>query len=204
MRMAELSDRSGLPVATIKFYLREGLLAPGESTAATRAVYDESHVRRLRLVRALIDVAGLRLDAVRQVLAAVDDEGLSWHEAVGSAHTRLAPSPGTSSPRALARVEALLARRGWTTGRDSPHTEVLAQALDALDGLEHPVSDRLLDVYADAATLVAEQEVAGVSDDDHVAATEQVVVGTLLLEPVLLAIRRIAQENVSLRTRGQR
>ena len=43
-------------------------------------------------------------------------EGLSWHEAVGSAHTRLAPSPGTSSPRALARVEALLARRGWTTG----------------------------------------------------------------------------------------
>ena len=59
-------------------------------------------------------------------------------------------------------------------------------------------------MYADAATLVAEHEVAGVSEDDHVLAAEQVVVGTLLLEPVLLAIRRIAQENVSLRTRDRR
>jgi hypothetical protein len=40
--------------------------------------------------------------------------------------------------------------------------------------------------------------------DDHVTAAEEVVVGTLLLEPVLLAIRRVAQANVSLRTRGRR
>jgi DNA-binding transcriptional MerR regulator len=202
MRMSELAERSGLPVATIKFYLREGLLPPGESTAATRAVYDESHLRRLRLVRALTEVARLRLDAVRSVLAAVDDDSLSWHEAVGSAHSRLAPDVGAPGP-AGDRVDALLARQGWVVSRDSPHRRVLARALAALDDLEHPASDALLDVYAHAASVVAEYEVASVLDEDRVAATEQVVVGTLLLEPVLLAIRRIAQENVSQRTRDR-
>ena len=100
------------------------------------------------------------------------------------------------------RVAALLERRGWTLGADSPHLTVLARALDALEGLGHPPSDELLDVYAEAATMIAEHEVASV-DEEHVPAAEQVVVGTLLLEPVLLAVRRIAQENVSRRARDR-
>ena len=201
--MSELAEQSGLPVATIKFYLREGLLPAGESTAATRATYDESHLRRLRLVRALTEVARLRLDAVRQVLAAVDDESLSWHEAVGAAHTRLVPESTSTPVAADAQVAVLLQRHGWTLTAGSPHAALLARALDALEGLGHPASDELLDVYADAATSIAEHEVAAVGDD-HVTAAEEVVVGTLLLEPVLLAIRRIAQANVSLRTRDRR
>jgi hypothetical protein len=54
MRLSELSERSGVSIATIKYYLREGLLAPGRRVSATTADYDESHLRRLRLVRALI------------------------------------------------------------------------------------------------------------------------------------------------------
>jgi DNA-binding transcriptional MerR regulator len=204
MRMAELAERSGLPVATIKFYLREGLLPAGVSTSATQASYDDSHVRRLRLVRALIEVAGMRLDAVRSVLAAVDDESLSWHEAVGSAHSRLGAGTGPAPPAARDRVEALLARHSWTLSPASRHIDVLAKALDAIDainGVDHTIGDELLDVYARAATMIAEHEVSAIDADDHVVATAQVVVGTLLLEPVLLAIRRIAQENVSQQTR---
>ena len=59
MWMAELATRSGLSVPTIKYYLREGLLPAGVATGATRAVYDETHVHRLRLIRALTDVAGI-------------------------------------------------------------------------------------------------------------------------------------------------
>ncbi|GMA88788.1 hypothetical protein GCM10025868_40380 [Angustibacter aerolatus] len=47
-----------MPVATVKYYLREGLLPPGTPTSRTQAQYDEEHVRRLRLVRALLDVGG--------------------------------------------------------------------------------------------------------------------------------------------------
>ena len=89
MWMSELSTRSGLPVPTVKYYLREHLLHPGEAVGATRARYDDSHVRRLRLVRALTEVAHLRLEDVRRVLDAIDDPHRSLHEAVGSAHTRL-------------------------------------------------------------------------------------------------------------------
>ena len=32
MKISQLSQASGVPVATIKFYLREELLPPGEST----------------------------------------------------------------------------------------------------------------------------------------------------------------------------
>ncbi len=208
MWMAELSARSGISVATIKYYLREGLLHSGEAAGATRARYDESHVRRLRLVRALTEVAGLRLDTVRQVLAGVDDAG-SWHEAVGAAHTRIGGADDERLPTAasLARVDALLARQGWQLAPGHPHAHMIARALDALDDVDHPASDTLLDLYAHAMRPVAAHEVLAVRDADHPHVevdVEAAVIGTLLQEPLLLAIRRIAQENVSRELDGDR
>lgn len=199
MWMSELAAASGLPVATVKFYLREGLLPPGEATGATRARYDESHVKRLRLIRALTELAGLRLDAVRAVLATIDDDTRSFHEAMGSVHHRLSSGTEDASPDALAQVDALVARRGWRLHEPNPHRIALARALDALAGLDHPADDELLDDYAGAAQSVAERDVAGVGRDDRVAGAEHAVVGTLLLEPVLLLLRRMAQEDASAR-----
>jgi len=78
----------------------------------------------------------------------------------------------------------------------------LARALDALDDLGQSPSEELLDVYASAAEAIADHEVAAVPETDPAAAAEFVVVSTLLLEPVLLSIRRMAQEVTSYRTRG--
>jgi hypothetical protein len=153
-------------------------------------------------VRALGEVTGLPLDAIRSVLAAVDDDTLSWHAAVRSAHIRLSSGTSTPSAESRTRVRELLHRHGWTLSGEGPDAEVLAQALDALAGLDHPVGDDMLDVYAEAAASIAEHDVAAVTAEDHVAAAAHVVVGTLLLEPALLAMRRIAQENVSAKTRG--
>src|SRR3954469_3247740 len=72
VRIAELSRRSGVSVPTIKFYLREGLLPPGTPTGRNQASYDGAHERRLRLLRALVEVGGLSTAALRQVLLAVD------------------------------------------------------------------------------------------------------------------------------------
>ncbi len=200
MWMSQLADRSGLPVPTIKYYLREGLLHPGEAVGATRASYDDTHVRRLRLVRALIDVAGMRLEDVRRVLAALDDPALSRHEAIGSAHTRLAPlvaHAGSAAERP--RVEALLDRHGWELHESSTHRDALAGALASLAALGHPPSDELLDTYAEAAGLISEHDLAALDESDRAEAAEHAVVSTLLLEPVLLTLRRIAQENSSRR-----
>ena len=40
MRLARLSERSGVSAATIKYYLREGLLPPGRQVNATTAEYE--------------------------------------------------------------------------------------------------------------------------------------------------------------------
>ena len=200
MWMSELAQRSELPVPTIKYYLREGLLHHGEAVGATRAKYDESHVRRLRLIRALTEVAGMRLEDVRRVLDAIDDDSLTWHEAIGSAHTRLPPPISADETEAeRPRVDALLARHDWELSEQSQHREALAGALTSLAALGHPPSDEQLDTYAEAATLIAERDLDALRETNRAEAVEHAVVSTLLLEPVLLILRRVAQENSSRR-----
>ena len=85
MRISELCDITGVPRATVKFYLREGLVPPGEAVSRTQAAYGQGHVDRIRLVRALTEVAGLRLDDVRRVLAAIDGPATSRLEVMAAA-----------------------------------------------------------------------------------------------------------------------
>ena len=200
MRLAELADRSGLPTATIKYYLRSGLLHPGAARSTTWSDYDESHLRRLRLVRALTDVAGLTLSEVGGVVRALDDAS-SEHGARGAVHWPLSRDPSDEPTGASSeRVNELLERHGWQVHADSPHRRVLAAALDTVAQLDFPATDELLDSYAQAVGPVAEMEVARVSaEDDPFLAAERIVVGTLLYEPVLTALRRLAHEAVSAR-----
>lgn len=200
MRLAELSARSGLTTATIKYYLRAGLLPRGTTQGSTWASYDEDHLRRLRLVRALTDVAGLSLEEVRGVVDAVADSE-SDHQVRGAAQWPLSPDlardPSTTS---VERVDRLLARHGWQVHTASPHRRTLASALDTLDELEFAATDEVLDAYADALESIAEIEVARVAAEaEPVVAAERLVVGTLLYEPVLLTLRRMAHEAVSAR-----
>ena len=61
VKIKGLSEVTGVTVATLKYYLREGLLHAGASTAVNQADYDDSHVRRVRLVRALLHLGRLRI-----------------------------------------------------------------------------------------------------------------------------------------------
>ncbi|WP_369293787.1 MerR family transcriptional regulator, partial [Klebsiella pneumoniae] len=72
------------------YYLREGLLMPGEPTSATGARYGEQHVRRLALIRALAG-AGLAIPRIRAVLELVDSDERSEFETFGRAIAQLPP-----------------------------------------------------------------------------------------------------------------
>src|SRR5687768_10707760 len=80
MKISELSRRSGVPLPTIKFYIRAGLLAAGERTAKTQAVYSEEHLERLSLIRALKDDAGLSLGTITNMLRASDASSTDFVE----------------------------------------------------------------------------------------------------------------------------
>ncbi|WP_431980749.1 MerR family transcriptional regulator [Streptomyces qinglanensis] len=218
MRMAELSGRSGVPTATIKYYLREGLLPRGRRVNATQAEYGEEHVRRLRLVRALIQVGRMPVTAAREVLDAVDDASLSQHERLGTAAWAL-PRPvppgqaGTGAgdtgdadeagDAASARheVAALLDRLGWQeAGPDSPPGQALTAAVAALTRLGYPCDAAHLTLFARAAERMAAAELDLLeSFPDQAAQVEASVALTVLYEPVLLSLRRLAHVEESAR-----
>lgn len=202
MRLAELSTRSGVPATTIKYYLRLGLLHAGERQSSTWSAYDDSHLRRITLIRALIDVAGLPLEAVHRVLAVVTDEAVPLHQALGTAQWLLSSTPAEEpSAESRERVDALVGRHNWELASDSPHRRVLGAALDRLDRLAFPAPDALLDQYAEALSCFAPSEVDPITNEtDRATAIEHLIIGTLLYEPLLATMRRMAHESQSART----
>ncbi len=201
MWMAELAERSGVAVPTIKFYLREGLLPRGESRGATRAAYDVAHVRRLRLIRALVDVAGFGLDRVREVLTVLDDSSVSLHDALAAAHQLLSPEPPgeptQESRDAVAEVVRVLGSKADPRGR---HASAVAAALDTMSRAGQPVSSDGLTRYARAVQELAAAEVGLLAPENRDEAVTYALLGSVLAEPVILGLRRMAHEDQS-RTR---
>ncbi|GAB3489735.1 MerR family transcriptional regulator [Nocardiopsis coralliicola] len=224
MRMAELSRQSGVPVATIKYYLREGLLPKGEALAATQASYGPEHIRRLRLIRALSDVAGLPLATVRGLVSAVDDTGMDLYRLLGSVQYTLATgaippwstgaaaadavpaaeSAGSTRGEAGAApdggVDALLAELGWQVQGDAPDRAGLARTLAAMDRLGFGVDRATLRRYAAAAQDLAAADVAAIDGAwPRERAVEYMAVRCSLMDAALASLRRMAQEDAATR-----
>lgn len=68
LKIGELARRSGVPVATIKHYLRERLIAPARKSGRTMSWYDASLVERLRTIKELQQRQFLPLDVIKQAL----------------------------------------------------------------------------------------------------------------------------------------
>ena len=202
MKMAELSQTSGTTVATIKYYLREGLLHSGERTSPTQARYDESHVRRLGLIRALIDIGGLSVSTTAQVLAAMEDPTLSLNQVLGTTqHSVTAKATDSNDPLdrefGLTQVDALIRRRRWSVSRSNPGRRIAADVFATFHALGQTDLD-VVEAWASAAEMAAEGDIQAVAKDrDRPAVVETVVVGTVLGDVMINALRRLAQESIS-------
>lgn len=73
MKLGELARSLDTTTASIKFYIREGLLPAGRKINQTTAVYDESHRRRLALILGLRGVIGTPLARIADLIAVIDD-----------------------------------------------------------------------------------------------------------------------------------
>ena len=196
MRISELSAATDVPVATIKYYIRAGLLPEGRPTAPRQADYSETHAARLRLIRALLGPGGLSVARAAAVLTQLDDPPESAHDFLGAAHHAL----GAAQPAQPThpRADAVLAELGWEVDPgDHEARSRLEQALTGLEDAGFTLAPELLRTYAAAMHGVAAREVQGVPLDSPAEALRYVVLGTVLIEPVLLALRRLAQQDVS-------
>lgn len=202
MRMAGLAQATGVPVATLKYYLREGLLHPGRATSRTQAEYDDSHVERVRLVRALHEVGGLGLAAVGRVLATIDDPQAERLGVLAAAQQSLYGGDEPTDPppdRRQTRAGRWLTQRGWLVAPDDPGDPVVAEldrAWRACDDAGIGLDEERMDAYADAVEQIAAIDVDTVPGQPQ-AAVRQVILGTVLLDPVLAALRRLAHQHTS-------
>lgn len=216
MRMSELSAITGVPVPTLKYYLREGLLHAGERTSPNQARYDESHLARVRLIRALVEVGGLPIASAAEVVAAMQRPELELSHLFGIAQRAVTERTAAAPVDSIAvgereptpgerRIAELCARRGWRVHADNPGLAMAARVLDTYERLDQRHLVDALDEYAEAAERVAAADLATVAiagertHGDRAAMANVVVVGTVLGDSLAAGLRRIAQEVASYR-----
>lgn len=208
MKVSELSRRASVPLPTVKFYLRTGLLPSGERTGVNQSEYGEAHLRRLAAIRALRDIGGLSVEQIADVLRAIDDPALCVRDVLAqSSDAMLARPRGETAPEdapafdaALSEIDQVFTTLDWRVRPGSQTRRQLAETLLALrrtgfPGLPagafleyahhvEPIARMEIDYFHDAATGSREQVV------------ESSVVGTVLWERVITALRRAAHESL--------
>lgn len=204
MKISELSHETNVSIPTIKYYIREGLVPPGTRTAKTQANYGPEHIRRLRLIRTLVDVGEVPLASIGHILAVIDDPNVETHDMLGVVHSALTP-PAThrrhgETDATIDEVATYIKQLGWNIKPSTPAIRQLAHALATLRQLGWDVTTDVFAPYVRAADQVAEWELA------HLPATsprsdlvEGVITGTIVFETVLTAWRRLAEQHHSAR-----
>ncbi len=79
IKMKELEARTGVSRETIRYYIREGLLAEPEKPKPNVALYDETHIERVALIKKLQHERFLPLGVIKDMLRA-DGEPLQAEE----------------------------------------------------------------------------------------------------------------------------
>ncbi len=192
-----------MPVSTVEYYQRERLIAPPTG----RYGYRPEDVRRLRLVRVLVEVGGLNPGQVRELLEAMGAEGRTPHETFGLVLRALEHPPTGRDPgvepvddEACFLARRIARRHGWTVDPESASWNTLLKLLRTLHWLDEADTEIVVEAYAAAAERLtrAEISVLGMYADQD-ALVERLVLWTVFGDPLLASLRRIARQDRSRR-----
>lgn len=203
MLISELVRATSVPLATVKYYLREGLLPAGRKLTERSAEYDEHHLRRLRLLRMLREIGGIPVGRLRDLVEATEDTSLSVHTMFGRAADAIAPTPpdvGDRTARLGQVADTLLVSMGWTDVRpEAVDRRNLVAVLAALeDTTTYDGAPEVLRGYADLADQLAQMEIAALDEtQDRITLLESMVAGSVVFERLLTVLRRLAEEHHS-------
>ena len=150
LKISEIAERADVPVATVRHYLREGLLPEPVKTSRNMAYYPPEFVDRIRLIKQLQEERFLPLKVIRGLLDSGDtpeDEVLRRFDIPERALRRLAelgvltPSKDGYSQSDVSIIDAVTRFRaaGWNekTGFGARDVARLMQ------GLEPVIADEL-------------------------------------------------------------
>jgi DNA-binding transcriptional MerR regulator len=180
LKIGELADRSGVPSATIRHYVREGLLPEPVKTSRNMAYYPAEFVDRIRLIKQLQEERFMPLKVIREVLAGEKErtsaaEVRRRYDVPKAVLDRLAelgvlsPERGGYSPSDVRIVEAISRFRAGgydeRVGFTVYDTLRYKRALEAIAAEEvNVLTERLGDVAPDQAVEMIEAGVEPLND----------------------------------------
>ena len=196
MRVSELARQTSVSVATVKYYIREGMLAAGDPTGPRRAAYDNSHAQRINLIKALTGPAGLSVSQVKAILQIIDEPKSSLNDRLAAATTVLADGADTGTDReSYPRARQVVGWLGEPYRAEPPAAALLESALHAVETAGFELHPDQFAVYGEHMLAIAASEIANIPTDPA-EAVQYAVLGTVLFEPVLTAIRRLGQQSL--------
>ncbi|WP_231995150.1 MerR family transcriptional regulator [Mycobacterium sp. 852002-10029_SCH5224772] len=194
--MSELATQTNVPVPTIKYYLREGVLMPGRAISSTRAHYDEPHVRRIALIRAL-SALGLSIAQIKSIIGLIDHPGRSLFATLGAATAVLSHPAEPARNSDCSRAEEALRVLDFAVPDDLPAVAQLDRALADAEAAGVPMTEDRLRAYAPHISAIAAYDIEQMPLEPAAAAIEYAVLGTIFYEPILAALRRIAHAGLT-------
>ncbi|MFB9775532.1 MerR family transcriptional regulator [Brevibacterium otitidis] len=210
MKLSALAEATGTSTASIKYYLRAGLLPPGAKRNQTTAVYDDTHVERLELISALRQLVGLSIEQIRTLTDVIDDPQAGMLDVMETAQLLAGGLPplGTAAQAAAdertaaaeAKVTAVIEAQGWP---DTPSaaraaaTSVVAELTEL--GLK--VGDEYLQLIARAVDMISDSDIEISGSRDRVAM--HVAVGTHRYSRLVLALLQLGQTSHSIARSGE-
>ncbi|MBT2514350.1 MerR family transcriptional regulator [Arthrobacter sp. ISL-30] len=200
MQLKELSERTATTPASIKYYLREGLLPPGETVHATRARYSQRHVKRLELIHALRHIVHLNIEQIRTIIEMADDGAprLAVLATVQRVVLGLEPNVREGAERTYLG-DAVVRLRGWPD-RDSDARNALDVQISLMEGLGISMPLELLDAYSQALDTIAGLDLSlttATDDVDDIILTA--AVGMHMHSQLVLRLLALAQASHAIR-----
>lgn len=201
MQLKELSSATGVSAASIKFYLREGILQRGDEIHPTRADYGHRHAERLELITGLRGIVGLRIDQIRSLIGLIEDPSVSLLDLLGRTQAMVLGAPADTLPDHPV-VGELLETQSWPDAPTDART-LLNATLSDMEAMGLSVSADVVLGYARAADQVAKQDLGVVFDEqsrDRTVLT--VAVGVRAYGRLLLSLVALAQASRSIQRFG--
>ncbi|AXR74601.1 MerR family transcriptional regulator [Auritidibacter sp. NML130574] len=214
MKLSALAKATGTSIASIKYYLRVGLISPGAKRNQTTAVYDDTHVERLELIGALRQLVGLSIEQIGILTAVIDDPDASILEVMQTAQilgggmplpatepaTKSATGPDPHPTVAEERISALIAAQGWPDTQSAARTAAISVVAE-MQGLGLEVSEEYLKTVGAAVDMISESELNVSGSRDRVAM--HVAVGTFQYSRLVLALLQLGQASHSIARAGR-
>ncbi len=192
MRISELATRSGVPVATIKTTCARRCCPRGSARRHAGRLRLRRTLQRLGVIRALVD-AGVGISGVRKVVAVLEEPPENPYDLLGAANAAVTRRFGRSRPHG---GNVLLERMGGSVDSSSsptrsPRSPTLSRPSTA------PASrcrSRSWTLISSTSARSPRPKLAATPETSIEDAVPYVVLGTALVEPLILALRRVAEQ----------